>query len=126
MFEKNPDNCIDVTAGGAAALADDDFASAGESASSAPEISTPPKSDKRGYVNLGRGNDSQKGQLIVIEGLDGSGKETQANLLRASLIERGVDLRSVSFPRYDSPSSALVRMYLGVPKKRLMRSSSTG
>lgn len=50
MFEKNPDNCIDVTAGGAAALADDDFASAGESASSAPEISTPPKSDKRGYV----------------------------------------------------------------------------
>ncbi len=64
-------------------------------------------------MNLGRGNDSQKGQLIVIEGLDGSGKETQANLLRASLIERGVDLRSVSFPRYDSPSSALVRMYLG-------------
>lgn len=113
MFEKNPDNYIDVTAGGAAALADDDFASAGESAPSAPEISTPPKSDKRGYVNLGRGNDSQKGQLIVIEGLDGSGKETQANLLRASLIERGVDLRSVSFPRYDSPSSALVRMYLG-------------
>lgn len=50
MFEKNPDNCIDVTAGGAAALADDDFASAGESAPSAPEISTPPKSDKRGYV----------------------------------------------------------------------------
>lgn len=31
-------------------MADDDFASAGESASSAPEISTPPKSDKRGYV----------------------------------------------------------------------------
>lgn len=54
MFEKNPDNCIDVTAGGAAALADDDFASAGESAPSAPEISTPPKSDKRGYVNLTR------------------------------------------------------------------------
>ena len=54
-----------------------------------------------------------KGRLIVVEGLDGSGKETQANLLRASLIERGVDLRSVSFPRYDSASSALVRMYLG-------------
>lgn len=68
--------------------------------------------DKRGYVNLERSGDSRKGQLIVIEGLDGSGKETQTNLLRASLIERGIDLRSVSFPRYDSPSSALVRMYL--------------
>ena len=50
---------------------------------------------------------------IVIEGLDGSGKQTQAGLLRASLIERGADLRSVSFPRYGSASSALVRMYLG-------------
>lgn len=49
----------------------------------------------------------------MIEGLDGSGKETQAGLLRASLIERGTDLRSVSFPRYGSASSALVRMYLG-------------
>ena len=119
MFEKNPDNCIDVTAGGAAALADDDFASAGESASSAPEISTPPKSDKRGYVKSSEtlgdtaGGRPSRGRLIVVEGLDGSGKETQTNLLRASLIERGIDLRSVSFPRYDSPSSALVRMYLG-------------
>ncbi len=34
----------------------------------------------------------------MIEGLDGSGKQTQAGLLRASLIERGADLRSVSFP----------------------------
>ena len=49
----------------------------------------------------------------MIEGLDGSGKQTQAGLLRASLIERGADLRSVSFPRYGSASSALVRMYLG-------------
>ena len=55
MFERNPDKSIDVTAGGAAALADDDFALAGESASSAPEISTPPKSDKRGYGNLSEG-----------------------------------------------------------------------
>ena len=75
--------------------------------------------DKRGYVKSSEtlgdtaGGRPSRGRLIVVEGLDGSGKETQANLLRASLIERGVDLRSVSFPRYDSASSALVRMYLG-------------
>lgn len=40
---------------------------------------------------------------IVIEGLDGSGKQTQAGLLRASLIERGADLRSVSFPDTVAP-----------------------
>ncbi|WP_302391799.1 sugar transferase [Eggerthella sinensis] len=47
MFEKNPDNSIDLTAGGAAALIDD-YASAGEPQQDTP---TPPKSDKRGYVN---------------------------------------------------------------------------
>ena len=46
MFEKNPDNSIDLTAGGAAALIDD-YASAGEPQQDTP---TPPKSDKRGYV----------------------------------------------------------------------------
>ncbi|MFQ9178527.1 MAG: hypothetical protein ACLR3C_00435 [Eggerthella lenta] len=39
----------------------------------------------------------------MIEGLDGSGKQTQAGLLRASLIERGADLRSVSFPDTVAP-----------------------
>ena len=79
---------------------------------------TTPLPDKRGYVKSSEtlgdtaGGRPSRGRLIVVEGLDGSGKETQANLLRASLIERGVDLRSVSFPRYDSASSALVRMYL--------------
>lgn len=52
------------------------------------------------------------GSLIVIEGLDGSGKATQSNLLAASLAERGIKVRKVSFPNYDSPSSALVKMYL--------------
>ena len=45
MFERNPDKSIDVTADGAVALVDD-FATAGEQ----EEISTPPISDKRGYV----------------------------------------------------------------------------
>lgn len=52
------------------------------------------------------------GKLIVLEGLDGSGKSTQLNRLAAALPARGVDCRTVSFPDYDSDSSALVRMYL--------------
>ena len=52
------------------------------------------------------------GKLIVIEGLDGSGKATQAKLLYESLRLRGRDVREVSFPDYDSDSSALIKMYL--------------
>jgi len=50
--------------------------------------------------------------LIVIEGLDGSGKATQTQLLARRLKEKGEGVREVSFPDYDSPSSSLVRMYL--------------
>lgn len=53
------------------------------------------------------------GKLIVIEGLDGSGKSTQLELLPQNLLKNGIDCRSVSFPDYDSNSSALVKMYLG-------------
>ncbi len=53
------------------------------------------------------------GKLIVIEGLDGSGKSTQLELLPKNLHKSGIDSRTVSFPNYDSPSSALVKMYLG-------------
>ena len=52
------------------------------------------------------------GRLIVIEGLDDSGKATQAGLLVERLRSRGAQVRGVSFPDYDSDSSALVRMYL--------------
>jgi dTMP kinase len=52
------------------------------------------------------------GKLIVIEGLDGSGKSTQLELLPKNLTEKCIDCRSVSFPDYDNPSSTLVKMYL--------------
>ena len=53
-----------------------------------------------------------KGRLIVIEGLDGSGKATQAKRLAAALQQHGKRVREISFPNYDSDSSALVKMYL--------------
>lgn len=51
-------------------------------------------------------------KLIAIEGLDGSGKQTQTMLLREALESRGIDVASVSFPRYGEPSAALVEDYL--------------
>ena len=54
----------------------------------------------------------KRGRLLVIEGLDGSGKATQAKLLAAALAADGLPVRQVSFPNYASESSALVRMYL--------------
>ena len=51
-------------------------------------------------------------KLIVIEGLDGSGKATQAKLLADALREWGRSVTEVSFPDYGSDSSALVKMYL--------------
>lgn len=53
-----------------------------------------------------------KGKLIVLEGIDGSGKETQARLLEQKLKESGEKVIHISFPDYESPSSSLVKMYL--------------
>ena len=53
------------------------------------------------------------GKLIVIEGLDGSGKATQAKLLAEELRRQGRKVREISFPDYKSDSSALIKLYLG-------------
>lgn len=52
------------------------------------------------------------GKLIVIEGLDGSGKATQAQLVYEKLSKSGINVRKISFPDYEQKSSALVQMYL--------------
>ena len=53
------------------------------------------------------------GKFIVIEGLDGSGKATQTELLRKALESKGNKVTKLTFPDYDNPSSSLVKMYLG-------------
>ena len=52
------------------------------------------------------------GKLFVIEGIDGSGKATQSALLQQAFGQQGVQSRQISFPNYESDSSALVKMYL--------------
>ena len=52
------------------------------------------------------------GFLIAIEGTDSSGKQTQSELLYNRLVAEGIKARLISFPAYESESSALVKMYL--------------
>lgn len=52
------------------------------------------------------------GKLIIIEGGDGSGKATQTALLKERLEREGYNVRTVSFPNYDSPAAMPVKMYL--------------
>lgn len=53
-----------------------------------------------------------KGKLIVIEGIDGSGKSTQFGRVCDRFEKDGIDFKRLVFPRYEEESSALIRMYL--------------
>lgn len=52
------------------------------------------------------------GKLIVIEGLDGSGKSTQIERLIDRLNEKNITFKQIKLPDYESDSSAVVKMYL--------------
>lgn len=52
------------------------------------------------------------GKLIIIEAGDGSGKATQTKRLFERLQKESYNVRKISFPNYESPSSALIKMYL--------------
>src|SRR3989338_1416776 len=54
----------------------------------------------------------QNGLFLVIEGTDGSGKETQFNLLAERIRNAGHQVETFDFPRYDEPSSYFVKQYL--------------
>jgi len=50
--------------------------------------------------------------IIDIEGTDGSGKKTQTYKLKEYLENKGKKVLLISFPNYESNSSAAVKMYL--------------
>lgn len=55
-----------------------------------------------------------RGKLIVIEGTDCSGKETQSKLIIERLKKEGIELKYFSFPNYDSPTGKIIGgPYLG-------------
>lgn len=51
-------------------------------------------------------------KLIVIEGTDASGKQTQSELLYEYFKKENTNVVRLCFPDYESPSSSLVKMYL--------------
>lgn len=67
-----------------------------------------------------------RGKLLVIEGTEGSGKETQADLLVKRLNEMGEKAVKMRFPMYDTPTGKiiyehiLIRMGIVILMKRLI------
>lgn len=55
----------------------------------------------------------RKGKLVVIEGIDGTGKKTQFDLLKQKLVQNGYSVAEADFPRCNHRSSQGVRDYLG-------------
>ncbi|WCK57725.1 hypothetical protein PP175_27195 (plasmid) [Aneurinibacillus sp. Ricciae_BoGa-3] len=60
-------------------------------------------------MNTGKSN---AGHVFVIDGTDSSGKQTVSDAVYTKLKENGYQVQKVSYPNYDSASSALVKMYL--------------
>ena len=54
----------------------------------------------------------KRGIFIVIDGVDGSGKQTQKDLLIERFKKEGLPLETVSFPRYGNPAASSVEKYL--------------
>jgi len=55
---------------------------------------------------------SHRGKLIVLEGIDGSGKSTQTSLLLKRLKKEGYKTIALDFPQYREKSAGLLEEYL--------------
>jgi len=62
---------------------------------------------------------SPRGKLIAVEGIDGSGKRTQVDLLTKALASRGHSVYSTGFPQYDSWFGRMVGRFLNGELGRL-------
>lgn len=67
-----------------------------------------------------------RGRLIVVEGTDCSGKETQTKLLFERLKKDGFPVSTMSFPQYETPTGRIVgECYLGKSGKSWFESPTT-
>ena len=63
------------------------------------------------------GGNMERAKIIVIEGTDGSGKETQSKKIEEYYISKGLRVKKYSFPNYNSPTGKIVgASYLGKPE----------
>ena len=61
---------------------------------------------------------NKRGRIIVIEGTDCSGKETQTDMMVARMDKEGIPYGTLSFPRYDTPTGRIVgQCYLGKERR---------
>jgi dTMP kinase len=66
----------------------------------------------RPYARLSGNSMPARGKFIVLEGIDGSGKRTQLEMLVRAFASRGVACSQISFPRYDGFFGKMAGQYL--------------
>ncbi len=67
---------------------------------------------KRLGINRKKSAKSSRGRLIVLDGIDGSGKSTQLELLNKELKLGGFETEVIHFPQHGTPSAVMVDYYL--------------